>query len=114
MSDAESTATLPFADRNNSLDVLAATDTRRDLDSAGSVDASWLLSRVGVYLHSRGEPRPARSLVERAFELNQRLLGEDHPDVLGSAHNLARDLHALGDYERAHRVEDQIRSQRES
>ncbi|MGH3974401.1 MAG: FxSxx-COOH system tetratricopeptide repeat protein, partial [Pseudonocardiaceae bacterium] len=86
--------------------VLAATDTGRGLDSASSVDASWLLSRAGVYLQSRGEPRPARPLVERAFELNQRLLGEDHPETLRSAHNLAGDLHALGQFERARQLDE--------
>jgi tetratricopeptide (TPR) repeat protein len=92
--------------------VLAVTDTGRDLDSASSVDASWLLSRAGVYLQSRGEPRPARPLVERAFELNQRLLGEDHPETLDSANNLTISLRALGEHQQARRLEDYIRTHR--
>ncbi len=92
--------------------VLAATDTGRELDSASSVDASWLLSRAGVYLQSRGEPRPARPLVERAFELNQRLLGEDHPETLRSAHNLAGDLSALGQFERARQLDEDTLARR--
>jgi Tetratricopeptide repeat len=56
----------------------------------------------------------ARHLHEDTLARRRRLLGEDHPDVLGSTYNLARDLHALGEYKRARQVEDRIRSQRES
>lgn len=40
------------------------------------------------------------------------MLGEDHPDTLESAHNLAIDLRTLGDHAAAAQVEEQIRSQR--
>jgi Tetratricopeptide repeat len=83
--------------------VLAATDS--DHGSAG-VDVAWLLHRAATYLHTRGEQ--ARSLVERAFELYQRLLGDDHPDTLDSADSLTFDLRAADEYERARQLDEDI------
>ncbi|MGH3914973.1 MAG: tetratricopeptide repeat protein [Pseudonocardiaceae bacterium] len=80
--------------------VLAATDHRRSLDSVGDVVAG-LLDCAGRYLHARGEPAAARPWFERALQLYQSTLGEDHRQTLGSANNLALNLWALGDYEQA-------------
>ncbi len=85
--------------------VLAATDASSHIDPASSGDVAWLLDRAATYLQTRGEPRPAQLLFERAFQLNQQLLGEDHPDTLTSARNLAADLHALGKHETARQLD---------
>ncbi len=87
--------------------VLAVTNTSRDLDRT-SADIPVLLDRAAMYMQTRGEPRPARPLSERAFMLHQRLLGDDHPNTLHSAHNFALNLSALGEYERARQLYEQI------
>jgi hypothetical protein len=83
--------------------VLAVTNTDRDLDPI-SADIPVLLDRAAMYMQTRGEPRPARPLSERAFVLHQRLLGDNHPNTLYSAHNFALNLSALGEHERALRA----------
>ena len=40
------------------------------------------------------------------------MLGEDHPDILTSANNLARDLRALGEYELAHQLNEDTLTRR--
>jgi tetratricopeptide repeat protein len=42
------------------------------------------------------------------------VLGDDHPHTLTSANNLATDLRALGEHERARQLQEWIRSQRGS
>jgi len=81
--------------------VLAVTDNaypraRDELDQV-----AWLLDRAGTYLDRRGEPRPALPLATRAHQLYRTRLGDDDPDTLNSANNLAVRLAALGEYERA-------------
>jgi hypothetical protein len=77
--------------------VLAVTDPTRDLDPV-AVTVSWLLNRAAIYLLTRGEPRAAaRPLLERAHDLYREQLGDDHPDTLASANNLAVGLRALGE-----------------
>ena len=39
-------------------------------------------------------------------------LGEDHPDTLGSASSLSRDLHALGDYQQARTLDEDTLTRR--
>ncbi len=85
--------------------VLAATDPDRPLEPADD-DVAWLLDQAASYLHTRGEPGPARPLFERALADRRRVLGEDHPDSLASANNLAFDLWALGEYERARELHE--------
>ena len=40
------------------------------------------------------------------------MLGEDHPDTLASANNLAIDLHALGEYEQARALDEDTLARR--
>jgi tetratricopeptide (TPR) repeat protein len=77
--------------------VLIVTDPRRTLTGVAE-DVAWLLDRAGLYLQSRGEPATARPLFERALNLRRARQGDDHPDTLGSASNLAFNLWALGRY----------------
>jgi DNA-binding SARP family transcriptional activator len=83
--------------------VLVATDPHRNLTGVEE-DVAWLLDRAGVYVYTRGEPTPARALYERAQDLRRSMLGDDHPDTLQSASNLAISLWALGQHERAHQL----------
>jgi hypothetical protein len=48
-----------------------------------------------------GEVQAARDLDHDTLERRRRVLGEDHPHTLNSAHNLATDLRALGDVQAA-------------
>jgi hypothetical protein len=48
-----------------------------------------------------GDYRQARTLAEDTLTRRRRVLGEDHPDTLTSANNLANVLHTLGDYQQA-------------
>jgi len=91
--------------------VLAATDTSRQLEPAGE-DVTWLLDTAASYLHTRGEPGHARPLFERALTDRRRMLGEDHPDTLESASNLAVDLRELGEYERARQLDEDTLTRR--
>ena len=68
--------------------VLAVTDPARDLDDT---DVAWLLRHAGRHLRSRGEPRSAQALLTDAHDLYRRRLGDDHPDTVASARDLADD-----------------------
>ncbi|MBV9144185.1 MAG: tetratricopeptide repeat protein [Pseudonocardiales bacterium] len=89
--------------------VLTVTDPTHPDDAP---EVAWLLNRAATYLRSRGEPRPARALSERAHYLRRDTLGEDHPDTLESAHSLARVLHALGEYQRARDLDEDTLTRR--
>ncbi|HEX2246990.1 MAG TPA: FxSxx-COOH system tetratricopeptide repeat protein, partial [Arthrobacter sp.] len=91
--------------------VLAVTDAGRDFGHAG-VDVAWLLDRAGSYLLTRGEPRQARPLFERALQLGQRQLGENHATTLNAANGLAADLRALGEYAQARQLDEDTLARR--
>jgi tetratricopeptide (TPR) repeat protein len=92
--------------------VLIATDPHR-ICTRVEQEVSWLLDRAGEYLYTRGEPATARPLFERARNLRRSLLGEDHPDTLHSAFDLATVLGELGEYEPTHLlIEDTFTRQR--
>jgi tetratricopeptide (TPR) repeat protein len=80
--------------------VFAAVAPDRPLDDVAD-DVSWLLDRAATYRQALGDPRPALPLFQRAYALDRNRMGDDHPDTLAKAINLALDLHALGEYERA-------------
>jgi hypothetical protein len=86
--------------------VLAATDPSAEQDPASSQDLAWLLDRAATYLQTRGEPRTARHLFDRALQQRRQLLGVDHPDTLESASNFAGGLHALGEYSAARQLDE--------
>ena len=48
-----------------------------------------------------GDYQAARELDEDTLARSRRVLGEDHPDTLAWASNLAADLRALGDHQAA-------------
>jgi hypothetical protein len=53
---------------------------------------------VAQTLSALGHNERARALDEDTLARRRRVLGEDHPETLGSASNLARDLSGLGEY----------------
>lgn len=85
--------------------ILNTTDVTRVLDSVTD-EVDRLLDHVAGYLQTRGEPRTARPLLERAHDRHRTRLGEDHPSTLTSVNNLALDLHALGDYRQARQLDE--------
>ncbi|MGH3885597.1 MAG: FxSxx-COOH system tetratricopeptide repeat protein, partial [Pseudonocardiaceae bacterium] len=84
--------------------VLTAADASRALDDAA--DVAWLLNAAAGYLLTRGEPAASLPLFERALDLRLRVLGEDHPDTLISANNLALNLRWLGQHEAARQLNE--------
>ena len=46
-----------------------------------------------------GDCQQARALDEDALSRRRRVLGDDHPETVASANNLASDLRALGEPE---------------
>ena len=85
--------------------VLAATDPSRRPDTVVK-QVAFLLHYAALYLHTRGEPRTALPHLRRAHALYRAELGDDHPDTLNTAGDLALVLSALGDYQAAHTLED--------
>jgi hypothetical protein len=83
--------------------VLVATDHHRTLTGVEE-DIAWLLDRAAMYLQSRGEPVTACPLFERAWKLRRSMQGDDHPDTLLAATNLAATLRELGQYEPARQL----------
>jgi Tetratricopeptide repeat len=91
--------------------VLVATDPTRTLEPV--IDrVEWLLDRAATYLQTRGEPHPARPLFERAYHHRRERLGNDHPDTLTSASNLAADLAALGHHDQARTLDEDTLTRR--
>jgi Tetratricopeptide repeat/Domain of unknown function (DUF4062)/NB-ARC domain len=69
---------------------------------------SWLLNHAARYVQTRGQPRTARPLLERAYHILQQLHTDpDHPETLRSASNLAVVLRAVGELERAFQLAEQ-------
>jgi tetratricopeptide (TPR) repeat protein len=80
--------------------VLAAAGRDVALDAVPA-EATGLLDRAATYLFTRGEPRAALAPYERAYDVRRDKFGDDHPDTLTSASNLALNLWWLGESERA-------------
>jgi tetratricopeptide (TPR) repeat protein len=76
--------------------VLAATEHAQRLAVAGS-EVGWLLSWVSGYLRSRGQPRQAQPIAERALAVTEAALEPDDIEV-GERHDeLGRVLRDLGE-----------------
>jgi tetratricopeptide (TPR) repeat protein len=60
-----------------------------------------LLNESGVHLRTRGEFVEARSALEKALRIGEKVFGQDHPNVAPIASNLGLVLQALGDFEGA-------------
>ena len=69
---------------------------------------TWLLDLVSLYLLTRGQPRQAVDLAQRAYDIRRRELGDDHLETLHAAHNLALSLWELGEYEMASGLDEDV------
>jgi len=63
-------------------------------------------------LWSLGDREAARELEEDTLARRGRVLGEDHPDTLHSAHGLAADLWSLGEHGAARELEEDTLNRR--
>jgi hypothetical protein len=59
-----------------------------------------------------GEYPQARALDEDTLARRRRILGDDHPDTLTSASQLANDLFGLGNYPQARELQEGMLSRR--
>ena len=91
--------------------VLAAADHDAALDAVPA-EATRLLDRAATYLFIRGEPQAAMAAYERAYDVRRDKFGDDHPDTLTSASNLALNLWWLGDYQRARALDEDTLTRR--
>ena len=91
--------------------VLAAADRDAALDTVPA-EATRLLDRAAMYLLIRGEPRAALALFGHAYEVRRDRFGDDHPDTLSSASQLALVLWWLGKYPRARALDEDTLARR--
>ena len=91
--------------------VLAAVDPDRRLDDVPD-ELSWLLDRAASYQRTFGQAGAALPLFQRALATRRDRLGDDHPDTLASANNLAQDLFALGQYQQARDLDEDTLTRR--
>jgi len=62
-----------------------------------------LLNECGLYLRTLGEFKEARSALERALVIDEKVYGPDHPTVARDVNNLGLVLRALGELAEARR-----------
>jgi tetratricopeptide (TPR) repeat protein len=91
--------------------VLAAAGHEAALDAVPA-EATRLLDRAATYLLTRGEHQAALAVYERAYDVRRDKFGDDHPDTLTSASNLALNLWWLGEYQRARSIDEDTLTRR--
>jgi Tetratricopeptide repeat/Domain of unknown function (DUF4062)/NB-ARC domain len=91
--------------------VLAAAG-RDDALAAVPAEATGLLDRAASYLLGRGEVHAAAAVYQRAYEVRRATFGDDHPDTLTSASNLAGSLWWLGEYQRSRALDEDTLTRR--
>ncbi len=76
-------------------------------------EAAGLLDRAAGYLlGGGGEVQAAVAVYQRAYDLRRATFGDDHPDTLTSASNLAGSLWWLGEYRRARALDEDALARR--
>jgi hypothetical protein len=83
--------------------VLATNMVDRDGD-----DARTVVTRLIRYLRSAGDYPNSLALARHAYRQRRHTLGEEHPDTISAAANLAATLRALGDYPGARTLEEDV------
>jgi tetratricopeptide (TPR) repeat protein len=67
-----------------------------------SIDLPWrLLDRLGVCFYLQGKYAEAEAMHQHTLQLQETVLGKDHPDTLRSMNNLANSLCQQGKYAEA-------------
>jgi Tetratricopeptide repeat/Domain of unknown function (DUF4062) len=99
--------------------VLAVTSATRHPDPEEDValQISLLLDRAGIYRRSQGETptseyEQGRDLDQAIYIRRRAALGEDHPNTLWAANNLAVDLRALGEHAQARELDQDTLTRR--
>ena len=82
----------------------------RELCAAGfhDVEAALLGSWVARHDFEHGAYVTARSMEGKVLEVSRHILGEEHPDTLGSMNNLAETLRAQGDLAAARGLQEKV------
>ena len=91
--------------------VLAAAGRDEALDAVPA-EATGLLDSAASYLLGGGEVQAALAVYERAYDVRRDKFGDDHPDTLTSASNLAGNLWWLGEYQRARALDEDTLTRR--
>jgi tetratricopeptide (TPR) repeat protein len=78
-----------------------------------SEQAGRLLNYAGRYLDERAQYAEAESLLQRALDIRERILGPDHPDTATSLSDLARLCQTQGKYEPAKTLNERALAVRE-
>ena len=91
--------------------VLAAAGRDEALDAVPA-EATGLLDSAAGYLLGGGEVQAAWAVYERAYDVRRDKFGDDHPDTLTSASNLAGSLWWLGEYQRARALDEDTLTRR--
>jgi tetratricopeptide (TPR) repeat protein len=91
--------------------VLAAAG-RDDALDAVPAEATGLLDLAAGYLLGSGEVQAAVAVYERAYDVRRDKFGDDHPETLTSASNLALNLWWRGDYQRARALDEDTLARR--
>ncbi|KAG7289885.1 hypothetical protein NEMBOFW57_006262 [Staphylotrichum longicolle] len=74
----------------------------------GEVEAAALLSRVSEYLYDRGRWGEKEPVDETAYAYRRKVLGERHPDTIGSMASLAQTYHDQGRYDGAEKIKVEV------
>ena len=75
-------------------------------------EATGLLDSAAGYLLGGGEVQAAWAVYERAYDVRREKFGDDHPDTLTSASDLAGNLWWLGEYQRARALDEDTLTRR--
>ena len=83
-----------------------------DPATSGNGDLRKLACDATLVLYLRGDYNTGQDLARRLHQTWSDTLGEDHPDTLYAANNLARYLFGLGDYEGARQLDQDTYARR--
>jgi tetratricopeptide (TPR) repeat protein len=84
---------------------LAASGHAKELGVA-SYATGHLLNEAGMYLRIRGDFYEAKSALEVALKIDEKIFGPDHPNVARDVNNLGRILRDLGDFKEARKCQE--------
>jgi non-specific serine/threonine protein kinase/serine/threonine-protein kinase len=99
----------PSEARGNSVTAREILDkASKDIETGLSNDPELqakMMYTMGITFETLGLPARSRPLIERAIEIQRRVLGPEHPETLQSMHSLALDLRDEGHYPEAEKYD---------